>query len=261
MGAILICGALLVALIAFLFPSSWPRDVGVTTKSFKHHPPPLPPPPRSGGHDILKSFDFLEAVYHQDHEAVRGYLASDDVDVNYSSGKGCAFYLAVQNDDIEMLRLLLSHPQANPNGKGSSWTPLLTAIYRRQQEILDGRVYPYIRGEEMVKLIIAHPKAHLEVLGESLNCEVVEWLPANISIVSDRECFGDHRVDMPPISSSSSRTTSLAATPHWAEPVVNWLASAKARDFGQSLMLCIYVITTALIVGGTLGAYIFRKRR
>jgi len=87
--------------------------------------------------DQALSQEFLKAVDDRNLESIRSFLPNELVDVNAFNGNGDAFYRCCDQNLPEILRELLAHPRANPNGNPCSWTPLKTAIANGFQECVD----------------------------------------------------------------------------------------------------------------------------
>ncbi len=79
----------------------------------------------------------LNAVSQGNLHEVQNLVNNPQTDINVSDGGGCAFFRAVRINRPDILRVLLSRQEANPNGLGNSWSPLKTAVFLGNQECIN----------------------------------------------------------------------------------------------------------------------------
>jgi ankyrin repeat protein len=90
------------------------------------------------------------AVLRKREEIVDMLLQKGDTDVNTSNGNGSALHLAVQSENYAALKLLLAHPDINPNVQNArDNTPLQEAVYA---------------GDKVsVRLLLEHPRTDVNL--------------------------------------------------------------------------------------------------
>ena len=131
------------------------------------------------GDAILAQAQFADGIKTLSAAKVSAAIARG-ADVNDGGGAGCPLYqLAGRRPANEMAAvkavasLILAHPMVEPNGDGSSWTPLKTAIANRNIFIAD--------------LLLEHPRTISEVEISGLDCAAtkVKTKPLVTFVIAD----------------------------------------------------------------------------
>jgi len=156
-------------------------------------PTPIPQQPGLGGTARDNALpDLVRFINSQDLKKVQELLkVIPKVDISGSfGGGGCVVFRAVDRPEteisVEILRSILQHPYANPNGSPSAWTPLKMALSRRS-----------IR---MVNALLAHPKVLAEVTTHGLSCDIVGMTPERVAFVVEPAAVDPRTGRVPPPS-------------------------------------------------------------
>eukprot|EP00759_Apiculatamorpha_spiralis_P051348 PhF_6_TR5193/c0_g1_i2/m.7473 len=181
--------------------------------------------------DILKSFDFLQAVRDKDIAAVKTFLEDPQVNVQYATHEGCAFHIAIHNYDqsIPMVRLLLSHPEANPNGSPHSWSPLQSAIHQG--------------NTELSLMLLNDPRTRQVLRAEFTPCTAVDWLPASVVIKDPggrHPCFANY----PNVDTTEDHPQhhhhQPASSTTWQYVQQNYFDSTRMMSTLKLVLRCVY---------------------